>query len=108
MSSVTSSAADNLRVDLHGAFIRRTDLSFANLRDANFAGADAAHANFRGADFEGANLDGANLSGADLSDAKNLTLDQLATVIVDESTILPDYIDRAALAARRRHAEPRP
>lgn len=92
-------------LDLHGAFVRRTNLAGTNLRFANLSGADAAGAVFRGADFEGARLDGAVLRGADLTDARNLTIAQLAAAIVDETTLLPDYIDRAELsAAQSRHA----
>src|SRR5204863_383187 len=58
-------------LDLHGAFVRRTDLSGASLRGANMIKVDATNAVFRGADFEGALLDGAILRGADLTGAKN-------------------------------------
>jgi uncharacterized protein YjbI with pentapeptide repeats len=84
-------------LDLHGAFVRRTDLSGASLRGANLTRVDAANAVFRGADFEGALLDGANLSGADLTEAKNLTLTQLSSAIIDDRTALPVYIDREKL-----------
>lgn len=85
------------KLDIHGAFVRRTDLSGASLRGANMAGADASNAIFRNADFEGALLRGTILSGADLTGAKNLTVEQLSAAIVDDLTILPDYIDRAKL-----------
>jgi uncharacterized protein YjbI with pentapeptide repeats len=84
-------------LDLHGAFVRRTDLSGASLRGANMAKADATNAIFRGADFEGALLDGAILRGADFTGAKNLTLDQLSGAIIDDRTVLPAYIDREKL-----------
>jgi uncharacterized protein YjbI with pentapeptide repeats len=84
-------------LDIHGAFVRRTNLSGASLRDANLTGADATNANFRDADFEGARLSGTVLRGADLSGAKNLTIEQLASAIIDDRTVLPDYIDRAKL-----------
>jgi uncharacterized protein YjbI with pentapeptide repeats len=86
-----------LRFDLHGAFIRRVDLSNTILVDANLAGADAAHASFRGSDFQNANLDGAILRGADLSEARNLTETQLRRAVIDETTLLPDYINRSEL-----------
>ncbi|WP_306119915.1 MULTISPECIES: pentapeptide repeat-containing protein [unclassified Roseitalea] len=85
-------------LDLHGAFLRRTSLSGAVLKNANFAGADFKNARFVGSDFEGANLAGTVLIGADLTDAKNLTVDQLSRAVIDETTTLPDYIDRQALA----------
>jgi uncharacterized protein YjbI with pentapeptide repeats len=84
-------------LDLHGAFVRRTDLSGASLRDANMSKVDATNAVFRGADFKGALLDGAILKGADLTEAKNLTLEQLSSAIIDDQTALPTYIDRAKL-----------
>jgi uncharacterized protein YjbI with pentapeptide repeats len=81
-------------LDLHGAFVRRTDLSGASLRGANMTKVDATKAVFRGADFEGAHLDGAILRGADLTGAKNLTVEQLSSAIIDDQTALPGYIDR--------------
>jgi uncharacterized protein YjbI with pentapeptide repeats len=84
-------------LDVHGAFIRRTDFSGASLRNANMSGADATSAIFRGADFNGARLRGTILRGADLEDAKNLTLEQLAEAIIDDHTRLPNYLDRGRL-----------
>jgi uncharacterized protein YjbI with pentapeptide repeats len=84
-------------LDIHGAFIRRTDLSGTSLRGANLAGADATNASFRNVDFDGALLRGTILRGADLTDAKNLTIDQLSTAIIDDRTVLPTYIDRSKL-----------
>lgn len=84
-------------LDLHGAFVRRTDLSGASLRGANMTKVDATNAAFRGADFDGALLDGAILRGADLTGAKNLTLEQLSSAIIDDRTTLPAYIDRNKL-----------
>jgi uncharacterized protein YjbI with pentapeptide repeats len=84
-------------LDIRGAFVRRTDLSGASLRGANLTGADATNASFRGADFEGALLKGTILRGADLSGAKNLTIEQLSSAILDDRTILPSYIDRARI-----------
>src|SRR5438874_2045707 len=82
-------------LDLHGAFVRRTNLSGASLRGANLTGADATNAIFRNVDFEGTLLCGTVLRGADLTGAKNLTVEQLSKAIIDDLTILPDYIDRA-------------
>lgn len=90
-------AAQIRTLDLHGAFVRRTDLSGASLRGANMTRVDATNAIFRGADFEGARLDGAILKGADLTGAKNLTLTQLSSAIIDDRTTLPTYIDRDKL-----------
>lgn len=66
-----------------------------NLTRANLSGAS-----LRGANLDGALLKGADLRGADFTGAKNLTIDQLADALIDETTILPDYIDRAALMRR--------
>ncbi|MGH6922424.1 MAG: pentapeptide repeat-containing protein [Propylenella sp.] len=85
------------RIDLHGAFVRRVDLSGASLVEANLARADATGASFRDADFDRANLDGTILVGADLTGARNLTTEQLSHAVLDETTALPDYIDRARL-----------
>jgi uncharacterized protein YjbI with pentapeptide repeats len=89
-------------LDVHGAFIRRTDLSGTSLRGANLAGADATNASFRNVDFDGALLRGTILRGADLSDAKNLTVEQLSTAIIDDRTVLPAYIDRAKILEKQR------
>ena len=85
------------KLDIHGAFVRRADLSKASLRGANMSGADATNAVFRGSDFAGALLRGTILHGADLSDATNLTIEQLAEASIDDRTILPPYIDRTKL-----------
>jgi uncharacterized protein YjbI with pentapeptide repeats len=101
MTSVAKERIDlePFKVDLHGAFMRRADLNGANLVEANFAGADATGAVFRNADFKRANLEGTILIGADLTGAKNLTVEQMAGAVLDESTRLPDYIDRAKVQA---------
>lgn len=87
-------------LDIAGAFVRRTDLSGASLQNANLAGADARNARFVGTDFKDANLKGTVLFGADLTDARNLTVEQLSEAIVDETTLLPDYIDGSKLVRR--------
>ena len=93
----TQERTETRTLDLHGAFVRRTDLSGASLRGANLAGADASNAIFRNADFEGALLHGTILRGADLTGAKNLVAEQLSVAIIDDLTILPGYIDRGKL-----------
>jgi len=85
------------KLDIHGAFVRRTDLSGASLRGANMSRTDATNAIFRDVDFDGAQLRGTILRGADLTGAKNLTIEQLSEAIIDDDTILPNYIDRAKL-----------
>lgn len=92
-------------LDVHGAFIRRTDLSGASLRGADLSRADASGAFFRNADFQGARLVGTILRGADLTGAVNLTEGQLASAVIDDQTQLPDYIDRKKLFAHAASAE---
>ncbi len=82
----------DLILNLSGARIRRTDLSNANLTGANLSHADASFVIFRGANFKDAILMGTILKGADLSGASNLTWDQLSEAIIDDTTILPDYL----------------
>ena len=77
------------RLDVHGAYLRRTDFSFANLEDANLSSADFSDASFRGANFKNANLNGTILRGADLTDATNLTGEQIKAAIIDDRTRLP-------------------
>lgn len=84
-------------LNVHGAFIRRTNLSNANLQGADLSQADASGASFKHADFKGARLAGTILRGADLTGAVNLTEEQLASAIIDEHTVLPTYIDQAKL-----------
>jgi uncharacterized protein YjbI with pentapeptide repeats len=93
-----------LRLDLQGAFIRRTDLSDANLEGANLTEADLSGAVLRGANMRNAKLVGTVLKGADLRGVKNLTIEQLSAAIVDEHTLLPDYIARAQLKPKRRRS----
>jgi uncharacterized protein YjbI with pentapeptide repeats len=87
MTKVRSSR--EFRLDVQGAFLRRTDLSQASLKEANLTGADFTNAILRGADFENAVLDGTVLKGADLTGARNLTVSQLRRSVLDETTKLP-------------------
>ena len=86
-------------LDLHGAFIRRTNLSDANLTRANFSNADCTGAIFRGANFKETILKGTILRGADLTDAKNLTWEQLSEAVIDGTTKLPKYLRENAKPA---------
>jgi uncharacterized protein YjbI with pentapeptide repeats len=79
-------------LDLSGAKVRRTNLSRANLTGANLSHADLTGANLRGANLAGAILTGTILRGADLSDVKNLTKEQIASAVVDDTTILPSNL----------------
>ena len=94
----------DFRIDLHGAFLRRTDLSSASLKRANLTGADFTNAIFRGADFEGAILDGTILKGADLTGAKNLTLPQLRRALLDSTTKLPEGFSISEILQEQRQS----
>ena len=83
---------DTFKLDVHGAYLRRTDLSNANLEGANLSGANFTDAILRGANLKNATLKGTILRGADLTDAKNLTRAQLETAIVDDRTRLPTLV----------------
>ena len=95
------------RVDIQGAFVRRTNLAGAILRGANLSNADATGAVFRDADFAGARLSGTILRGADLRGARNLTVQQLADAVIDDATLLPVEIDRAEIVELSSRVKPR-
>jgi len=79
-------------LDLHGAFLRRTDLTEANLVRANLSGTDLTNATLRGADLRDAVLKGTILKGADLREVKNLTARQLREAVIDDATLLPENV----------------
>lgn len=85
------------RLKLPGVFLRRADFSGADMTGADLRGADARHAMLVGVDLQGASLDRTDLRGADLTGARNLTLEQLRSAILDADTKLPAYIDPALL-----------
>jgi len=89
---------DGRPLSLRDAFIRRTRLDGASLVGADLTRADMTGVSARGADFRDANLSDTVLHGADLTDAKNLTVAQVSEARIDETTRLPDYIDRAEIA----------
>ena len=80
-------------LDLSGAKVRRTNLSRANLTRANLSHADLTGADLRGANLAGAILTGTILRGADLRDVINLTKEQLASAVIDHTTILPSDLE---------------
>ena len=86
------------KLDVRGAYLRRTDLSSANLERANLSQADFTNAIFRGANFKDAILEGTILKGADLTDAKNLTSAQLKEAILDKDTKLPKNLSLEEIA----------
>ena len=80
------------RLNIVGANVRRTDLSYANLTGADLTDANCSYVNFRGANFKDAKLTRTKLIGADLTGAKNLTKEQIDEAITDDTTKLPDYM----------------
>ena len=93
--------------DLRGAEFRGANLVGAvlvgaNLEGANLMGANLERANLYEAHLEGAKLQGArleraelykvNLEGANLREVTGLSREQLAEAIIDDQTILPDYL----------------
>lgn len=91
MSKMTHNLAQR-KLDISGAWVPRTNLSQASLVGANFSNADLSNAVLCGADMKGAILEGTILKGADLTGVKNLTKEQLANAVLDDETILPDYL----------------
>jgi uncharacterized protein YjbI with pentapeptide repeats len=83
---------DAFKLDVHGAYLRSTDFSNANLEGANLSGANFTDAILRGANLKNAILKGTILRGADLTDAKNLTRAQIETAIIDDRTKLPAFV----------------
>lgn len=90
---------EGFKFDVQGAFLRRTNLSNANLEGANLREADFSNAILRGANLKNAILEGTILKGADLSGARNLTSAQLKRAVLDDSTVLPEGISRQELFA---------
>ncbi|MFA4904300.1 MAG: pentapeptide repeat-containing protein [Desulfobaccales bacterium] len=89
--------ADLTVAHLEGANLWKTHLEGANLWFAHLEGADLWEAHLEGADLkvgflEGTDLLETHLEGADLRGAMGLTPEQLAQAIIDEKTILPDYL----------------
>ena len=80
------------RLNLEGARIPKTRLRRTNLKGANFRNADCRYVDFTGADFADAILEGTDLRGAILAEVDNLTWGQLDQAIIDETTVLPDYL----------------
>lgn len=91
--------AQGVRLDLSSMPLKKLDMSRFFFGEVNLENADMRGATLRGADFRGARLAAADLRGADLTDARNLTPEQLAAAVIDDTTILPGYIDRDALLA---------
>jgi len=89
------------RADLTGAH-----LEGAKLNGAHLEGAMLNEAHLEGAWLAGAHLEGAELSGADLSKVAGLDPNELASAIGDETTTLPEGMQRPASWIKTRTAKP--
>ncbi|MCE7030439.1 pentapeptide repeat-containing protein [Jiella avicenniae] len=85
------------RFSFVGTVLRTLDFTGVNLTAANLKRADARETIFVRVNFLNADLTDADLRGADLTGARNLTIEQLQSAVIDETTRLPDYIDRTKL-----------
>ncbi len=96
------------------ADLTRARLDYANLTGANLGMAGLTYASLRGATLTGATLDetvlvGADLDSADLTKARLLTVGQLLSARLTETTRLdPRLADRPALIAHRVASRTRP
>jgi hypothetical protein len=80
------------RAEIMVAHLERAYLSGAHLEGAKLTGANLEGAYLYEAHLEGAHLYEAHLEGADLRGATGLTREQLADAIINNKTILPDYL----------------
>jgi len=88
------SGADHRGADLMGAQLRGAQLRRASLRGAYLIGADLRGADLRLADLIGADLRDTDLRGADLSSALYLAQTQVNAARGDDSTRIPDRLER--------------
>ncbi len=84
------------RANLFKAELEKADLREARLREVNLREADLEKADLREARLKGADLREADLREADLREAKNLTQEQINAAHGDETTKLPDNLQRPA------------
>jgi len=92
------------RANLQEALLESANLQEASLLFANLEGASLSNTNLQRATLSFANLQGTylteanllrtNLRGANLSGAEDLTPEQIASAIIDENTVLPDYLKK--------------
>ena len=79
--------------DLSGACLAGADLTGADLSAANLSGADLRGANLTGANFLVADMQQTMLAEAHLQAARNLTVDQIGSAIIDKNTQLDPDVD---------------
>jgi uncharacterized protein YjbI with pentapeptide repeats len=97
LGAVDLEDADLSRADLHGSDFKKANLSRANLKEANLITSRFNLVNFQEAKFlktkvYRADFSDAILIGADFSNAEGLNCEQIKSAVIDESTVLPDYI----------------
>jgi len=92
MQNTTLNQAVIINTQLQKADLRGAQLQQAVLREANLQGANLRGAHLVEADMHKTYLFKADLRGADLQGVKNLTREQLASAITDDTTQLPDYL----------------
>jgi uncharacterized protein YjbI with pentapeptide repeats len=81
--------------DLHKAHLKRVYFERAHLQAAELWDAHLEGARLKGAHLQAAELWDAHLEDADLTGVVGLTKEQLDSAIIDENTILPDYLTEA-------------
>jgi uncharacterized protein YjbI with pentapeptide repeats len=86
--------ADLDYISMEGANMRYTHLVGTDLSNANLSNVDLGRAYFDNVDLSGANLNGTDLSVVDLRDVRGLTQDQIDEATGDDSTQLPDDLER--------------
>ncbi len=90
--------ADLLTASLKGAYLAKANLSQAVLKRADLTGAK-----LQGANLTGAQVEGAILNGANLKNVIGLTAEQLATVVIDSDTQIPEHLTAGQRLSGRMH-----
>lgn len=91
-----------LGANLKKTVLRGANLAFANLTGCDLTGADLSGADldeaiFRDANLSSANLRNANMQGANFEGAQNLNWRQLLNGRINETTVVPAYLDEMVL-----------
>ncbi|GHG08923.1 MULTISPECIES: pentapeptide repeat-containing protein [Amycolatopsis] len=94
LASIYFTGADMRRADLRGADLTRAVMNYADLRGAMLGDACLHRAHLHRADLRyvelaGVDLTGADLTGAHLGDTHGLDAGQLASALIDNTTMLP-------------------
>ena len=87
---------------LQDAFLGAAQLWGANLQGANFQGANLWDAELQGANLQGASLEQAKLQGVNLTAVKHLTQAQVNIACFDDSSILPQGLEKPAPCRSRK------